>query len=138
MDSKLSLLKGVPLFAACGPGPLKSIASLADEIEVPAGKVLIRQGETGDAFYLVVDGSMRLERDGAVVENLRSGDFFGEMALIAHGPRSATVTAERLSRLLVIGHREFHSLLDQQPAIRSAVMAALAQRIRELDPASSR
>jgi CRP-like cAMP-binding protein len=137
MDPKLSLLKGVPLFAACGPGSLQSIASLADEIDVPGGKVLIREGETGDAFYLVVDGSLRVERDGAVVDTLRSGDFFGEMAIVAHGPRTATVTAERMSRLLVIGHREFHSLLDQQPAIRNDVMSALAQRVRDLDPDST-
>jgi CRP/FNR family transcriptional regulator, cyclic AMP receptor protein len=137
MDSKLQLLRNVPLFGACGPGSLQSIASLADEVDVAAGKVLIREGETGDAFYLIVDGTVRVERDGSGTRTLGPGEYFGEISLVDHGPRSATVTTETPARLLVIGHREFHSLLDQEPAIRTDVLSALARRVRELDPAAT-
>jgi CRP/FNR family transcriptional regulator, cyclic AMP receptor protein len=134
MDPKLDLLRKVPLFAQCRTRSIEEIGRLADEVDVPAGKVLARQGEQGDAFYLLASGSAQVERDGTVLGTLGPGDFFGEIALIDHGPRTATVTTSEPSRVLVVGHREFESLLDEFPALRADILAALAARVRALEP----
>lgn len=133
-DPKLELIRGVPLFADCGKRDLEEVGRVADEIDVPAGKVLIRQGATGDAFLIVVEGSLSVARDGNVVARLGPGDFVGEIALVDGGPRTATVTAEVPSRLLVVGHREFHSLLDAHPSLERQVLLALARRVRANQP----
>ena len=133
-DPKLELIRRVPLFQACKQNDLVELGRLADEVEVPAGKVLTRQGTTADAFYVVVEGKLRVERDGHVVARLGPGDFVGEIALVDGGPRTATVTTEAPSRLLVVGHREFHSLLDRFPSIERQVLLALAQRVRAGQP----
>lgn len=134
MDPKLKMLGGVPLFAACKPRSLESIAQLADEVDIPAGKVLMREGDTGDAFYFLIDGTVEVQRQGTVVSTLGPGSFFGEVALIDHGPRTATVTSTTSARVLVLAHREFNSLLDQFPDIRTELMSALAKRVRNLEP----
>jgi cAMP-binding proteins - catabolite gene activator and regulatory subunit of cAMP-dependent protein kinases len=134
MDPKLKMLGGVPLFAACKPRSLESIAQLADEVDIPAGKVLMREGDTGDAFYFLIDGTVEVQRQGTVVSTLGPGSFFGEVALIDHGPRTATVTSTTPARVLVLAHREFNSLLDQFPDIRTELMSALARRVRNLEP----
>ena len=82
----------------------------------------------------MIDGSMRVEQNGKQIARLGPGDFFGEIALVDGGPRTATVTAEEASRLLVVGHREFHALLEQNPEIQLQVLTALAKRVRTLAP----
>lgn len=134
-DAKLELLRRVPLFAALGKRDIEEVGRLAEEVDVRAGKVLMRQGETGDEFFVIVDGSVAIERDGATIKVLGPGDFLGEIALVDGGPRTATATVETDSRLLVLAHREFHSLMDRQAAVRDCVLRALAQRVRNLDPA---
>ena len=107
---------------------------LADEVDLPAGKVLMRQGESGADMMVIVSGSVAVERDGARLNTLGPGDFFGEIALLASGPRTATVTTQEPTRLLVITHREFHSMMDEFPELAAQVMNALAHRIRRLEP----
>ncbi len=107
---------------------------LVDEIDVPAGKVLMREGDAGREFFVLVDGAIAIERRGTLIRTIEPGDFFGEIALLAEGPRTATATADSASTLLVLGHREFHSLMDRYPAIRTSVLEALAKRIRDLEP----
>jgi CRP/FNR family cyclic AMP-dependent transcriptional regulator len=133
-DKKLELLARVPLFSALRGRDLERVGQLADEIDVPAGKVLMRQGDTGQEFFIVVDGTLRVERDGKAVAERGPGEFVGEIALVDEAPRSATVTCETPCRLLVIGHREFHELLQEQRAIERAVLVALADRVRQLEP----
>jgi CRP-like cAMP-binding protein len=135
-DAKLDLLKRVPLLTGLGRREIEEVGQLADEIDVAAGKVLTRQGETGQEFFVIVDGTVSVDRDGARIRTLGSGDFFGEIALVDGGPRTATATVERNSKLLVLAHREFHSLMDRYPAIQAEVLKALAQRVRNLDPES--
>ena len=134
MDQKLELLKQTPLLAELGRRELEEVGRLVDEIDVAAGKVLMRQGETGREFFVLVDGSVGIDRDGARVRDLGAGDFFGEIALLSEGPRTATATAETPTKLLVLGHREFHSLMSQYPSIQTSVLNALAARIRDLEP----
>ena len=135
-DQKLEILKRVPLLAGLGRREIEEVGSLAEEVDVPAGKVLMREGDTGREFFVLVDGSVGIDRGGAHLRTMEGGDFFGEIALLAEGPRTATATAASDSKLLVLGHREFHSLMDQFPAIRTCVFEALAKRIRVLEPES--
>jgi CRP-like cAMP-binding protein len=132
-DQKLDLLHGIPLFARLDRKHLARLGMLTDEVDVPAGKVLIRQGELGDDLMIVVSGQVAVERNGARVNQLRSGDFFGEIALIERGPRTATVTAEEASRLLVINHRDFHALMEEFPEVAAHVLVCLADRVRSLE-----
>jgi CRP/FNR family cyclic AMP-dependent transcriptional regulator len=136
-DHKLELIRGVPLFEHVGGRELEKIRQLADEVDVPAGKVLIREGATAQEFFVVIEGSMLVEHNGRQIARLGPGDFFGEIALVDGRPRTATVTAGAPSRLLVVGHREFHSLLEQNPSIQLQVLQALAKRVRTLEPEGS-
>ena len=133
-DEKLELLKRTPLLSALGRKEIEAVGRLVDEIDVPAGQVLMREGDTGREFFVLVDGAVGIDLGGTRIRTLHAGDFFGEIALLAEGPRTATATADGASRLLVLGHREFHSLMDQFPAIRTCVLEALAVRIRNLEP----
>jgi CRP-like cAMP-binding protein len=133
-DQKLELLKQTPLLAELGRRELEEVGRLVDEIDVAAGKVLMRQGETGREFFVLVDGSVGIDRDGTRVRALGPGDFFGEIALLSEGPRTATATAEVPTKLLVLGHREFHSLMSQYPSIQTSVLNCLASRLRGLEP----
>jgi CRP/FNR family transcriptional regulator, cyclic AMP receptor protein len=133
-DQKLQLLGRVPLFAGCASRDLEEIGKLADEVDVPAGQTLMTEGATAQEFFVVIDGSLRVERGGAEIAKLGPGDFVGEIGLVDGRPRTATVTAESASRLFVIGHREFHSLLEAHPGIQIEILQALAQRVRQLLP----
>ena len=101
---------------------------------MPAGQVLIREGAWAQEFFVVIEGALRIEQDGRHISTLGPGNFVGEIALIDGGPRTATVIADVPSRLLVLAHREFHTLLEQNPAIQLQVLQALARRVRTLAP----
>lgn len=133
-DEKLDLLRRVPLLAGLGRREIEEVGRLAEEIDLPAGKVLMREGDIGREFYVLVTGSVSIERGGVLIRTMVPGDFFGEIALLDEGPRTATATTTASSKLLVLAHREFHSLMDRFPAIRTCVLEALAKRIRQHEP----
>ena len=133
-DAKLELLRRTPLLSDLGRKEIEEVGRLVDEIDVPGGKVLMREGDTGREFFVLVNGTVGIERGGKRVRTLEPGAFFGEIALLSEAPRSATATSEGPATLLVLGHREFHSLMDQYPSIRTCVLEALAKRILALDP----
>ena len=133
-DEKLELLKRIPLFGAFDRHHLERLGMLTEEVDVPAAKVLIRQGELGDDLMVIYSGLVKVERDGVQVNKLGPGEFFGEIALIERGPRTATVTAETACRLLVINHRDFHAMMEEFPEIAAKVLLTLAHRIRTLEP----
>jgi protein phosphatase len=133
-DEKLELLRRIPLFSGFDKRRLQRLGMLADEVDVAAGERLMQQGESGTDMMIIVSGSVAIERGGERLNTLGPGDFFGEIALIDGGPRTATVTAEEATRLLVITHREFHSLMDEFPEVAAQVLNALAHRIRHLEP----
>jgi CRP-like cAMP-binding protein len=134
MDSKLAMLRAVPLFVGLDEHELEAVGALTDEVDVPAGRELITEGTFGNEFFLILDGRIRIHRAGSTLVTMGPGDFLGEIALIDHGRRTASATCETACRLLVLGHREFHSLLDAQPDIRVHVLEALARRVRQLVP----
>jgi CRP/FNR family transcriptional regulator, cyclic AMP receptor protein len=136
-DKKLELLAGVPLFANLRGRDLERLGQLTEEIDVPAGKVLTREGARGDEFFVIVDGSVRIERAGAALGTFGAGEYIGEIALLDEGPRTATATCETACRLIIIGHREFHTLLDEQPDIERTLLRTLAHRVRRLEPDSA-
>jgi CRP-like cAMP-binding protein len=133
-DEKIDLLHGIPLFSTFDTRQLERLGMLADEVDVPAGKVLMRQGESGMDLMVIVSGSVAIDRDGQRLSTLGTGDFFGEIAVLDGGPRTATATAAEPSSLLVITHRDFHSMLDEFPEVAAKVLNALAHRIRRLEP----
>jgi CRP/FNR family transcriptional regulator, cyclic AMP receptor protein len=128
-NSKIDLIKGVPLFASASKQELAEIAGIADEIDLPEGKVLIREGDTGREFFVLIEGSAEVARAGKKVASIGPGDFFGEIALIAKTPRNATITTTSPVRTLVITDRAFRQLLDHAPQIQIGVLTALAERL---------
>lgn len=130
-DEKLEHLRRVPLFSKLGRGDLERVSQLTDEIEVGLDAILTEQGQTGHEFFVVLDGRLMVLDGHTPIAMLGPGDFFGEIALVESRPRTATVRAEGIARLMVIGHREFHALMDEFPDIRRAVMDALAERVRQ-------
>lgn len=133
-DQKLDFLRGVPLFAGCTKGNLSRISRLVDEVDLPAGRELIRQDRIGNEFFVIVKGTVEVFRDGRLIDTLGPGDFLGEIALIDHRPRTATAVCKTDCTLLVLAHREFHTLLEDSPGIATAVMRSLAERLRALEP----
>ncbi len=133
-NPKLELLRRVPLFAGCKGKALELIGQLADEVDVPGGYTLMREGTFGEEFFLIVDGRVRIERGGRTIKTIGPGDFLGEIALIDKGRRTATAVTEGPAKLFVLTHQGFNSLLDQSPTIRLEVMSALASRVRQLEP----
>ena len=132
-DEKLELLKTVPLFATCDAREIERLGMLVEEVDLPAGRVLFTEGETADELFIIVSGQVRVERDGAVLANRGPGEFFGEIALVAGGPRTATATCVTPCRLLVVVRHDFHSLMDEFPALKMRVLETLAARVRSLD-----
>ena len=137
MDQKLELLKRVPLFSGCDRKNIEVIGGITEEVDVAPGTVLMRQGDTGDAFYVIVSGSVSLERDGAAFRTLGPGDFLGELALLDHGRRSATATAAEPTRLIVLGHREFEQMMTDYEGIRGQVWASVGSRLRNHEPSAA-
>lgn len=136
-DPKLELLARVPLFAQLGRRELARVGELADIIDLPAGRTLMREGETGAEAMVIVEGRASVSRDGDVINELGPGDVMGEMALLSHRPRSATVTLAADSQLLILGRREFQALLDEMPTVRAQVFEALAQRLMAAEDSPS-
>jgi len=136
-DPKVDLISAVPLFAQCGRGDLQGLAALMDEVDVPAGYVLMRQGDSGREMFVIASGRVVIERDGQQINELGPGGVIGEMSLISEAPRSATVRALEPTTLFVAGHREFHSLMDQHPGIRARVFEGMATRIRALESSAA-
>jgi CRP-like cAMP-binding protein len=128
-DAKIEALRRAPLFADLSSKELTEVARLADDAEVPAGTVLCREGETGQEFFVVVDGEAEFTRGGRVLAIDGQVDFFGEISMVEHVPRLATVTAKTDMRFFVLAHREFHTLMDDNPQIERKVLRALARRL---------
>jgi len=128
-DAKTELLKGAPLFAHCSKRELAAISSIADEIDLKDGHELTREGAVGREFFVLIDGTADVLRNGRKVNTLKSGDFFGEIALVHRTPRTATVKATSPVRTLVITERNFRTLLERSPEIQRKVLQALAERV---------
>jgi CRP-like cAMP-binding protein len=128
-DAKLELVARVPLFHGLRSRELRRIASIADELDLPAGHRLTTEGEAGREFVVLVDGKAEVQREGRRINELRSGDFLGEIALVADRPRTATVTTTTPARILLLTRRDFRTLMRELPAMRRRVLATAALRL---------
>ena len=128
-DRKIELLKHVPLFAGCSKKELGEVARVADEIDLRAGKTLIKEGSPGREFFVLVDGTAEIRRRGKKIDSAGPGDFFGEMALLSDQPRNATVVTTSPVDALVVTARNFRTLVETNPLIALKVMRAVADRI---------
>lgn len=130
-DAKIELLKKVPLFAGCSKGELRELAKSADELDIREGTVLTREGRPGREFFVLIDGTARVTKAGKKIADLGAGDWFGEIALITSGPRTATVTATAPADVLVITDRRFHSVVETMPSIALKVLATVGDRLTQ-------
>ena len=131
--SHLEHLRNVNLFQGCTTKDLEKIARASDEITMPAGSLIVDQGQTGREAFIVLEGSVLVRRNGKKVGVYGPGTVVGEMSLLDHGPRTATVTCETDCTLLLLDQRHFLGVLDEVPSLNHKILAALAARIRDLD-----
>jgi CRP/FNR family cyclic AMP-dependent transcriptional regulator len=128
-DRKVELISRVPLFSKCSKRDLQQIASVADEVDLPEGKQLTREGERGREFFVLLEGTADVHKKGRKLRTLGQGDFLGEIALVSKTPRTATVTTTTPTRALVITDQAFGSLLRTSPQIQAGIVEALAERL---------
>lgn len=125
------LLAQVPLFAGISKKDLREISGLMTPISLPAGRELMHQGGGGNEFFIVLEGTAEVSIDDAVVATCDGGDFFGEIALLEHRPRNATVTAKTDITVEVLSRGEFATFLQRRPDIGAQIRAAAAKRLAE-------
>jgi CRP/FNR family transcriptional regulator, cyclic AMP receptor protein len=132
-QAHLDHLQSVPLFSTCSKKELQAVARASDELRLDAGRTLCKQASIGREAFVIIDGTATVRRNGKKVASLGAGDCFGELALIDHKPRTATVVADTDLKVLVLGAREFAAIVDDVPTFARKLMRSMADRIRELD-----
>ena len=130
---KATDLKSIWLFSSCTGAELRKIRSSLDSLSVPAGRVLVEEGRIGQEFFIIVDGTAAVTRNGKKVATLGAGNHFGELALLDRRPRSASVVTETDMDVLIMSQRQFNGLLESVPTIARKLLSALATRLREAD-----
>jgi CRP-like cAMP-binding protein len=130
MDPKIRALGKVPLFAHCSRKELEFIAREGDEVDMPGGKILTREGRPGDTFYVLLDGEAEVNVDGKKRRLLKAGDFFGEISMIDRGLATATVTTLGDARLFVMSHAQFRDAIKGSEALMVKVLLAMGERLR--------
>jgi CRP/FNR family transcriptional regulator, cyclic AMP receptor protein len=131
VTDKLEVLRGVPLFADLDERSLQAVAILAHEVAFNAGEAFMLEGENGDEFYVIVDGTVRIERGGRAVRSMTAGGFLGEIALLEQRPRTATATATTDVRALEIRSHEFERLMSTLPEVERRIRAAVDRRAHD-------
>lgn len=132
-DQKLEHLAQVPMFRGLNQNELRTLGRLTDEMSVKEGKVLCEEGTEGHEFFLVLAGEAHVKRGKKTIATLEPGQYFGELSLLDGGVRSATVVAGPDLQVLVIGQREFSSVLRELPNFSRKMLAQLARRLRDSD-----
>src|SRR4029077_2190182 len=125
----LDHLARVPLFSACSKKELQTIARASDDVGVAAGKTLVEEGKPGHEFFLILDGNASVKRGKREIAKLGPGQYFGELALLDRGPRSASVIARDDMEVLVLGQREFAGVIDEVPTLAHKLLQSMAQRL---------
>lgn len=128
-NTKVEALKRVPLFEGLSKRELTELARATDELALPAGAVLCKEGALGHEFFVIVDGTVEVTKEGRHVASREGGDFIGEIALIATSRRTATVTAATDVRCFVLTDRAFRHVLDENRSVERKVMQVLAERL---------
>jgi CRP/FNR family transcriptional regulator, cyclic AMP receptor protein len=126
------LLSQTRLFAGIDAEGLARIAARMTELEVPADRVIARQGEIGTGFFVIVSGNVRVVRDGETLAELGPGDFFGELSVLDGKPRNAQVVTTEPTTCLALATWEFEAVVREQPSVALAILRELAGRLRDL------
>ena len=121
----------VPLFSELSRKEIKSLKMLMTEIGISSGRTVVREGDVGREFMIILSGTASVSKQGNKFATLGPGDFFGELSLLGKGPRSATVTAETDLQLKALNRREFATMLDKNPKIAEKVLADAHSRASE-------
>jgi CRP-like cAMP-binding protein len=135
-NTKMDHLASVPLFDGCSRKELASIEKAGDDIQMTAGTLIIDQGQLGREAFVVLEGQVTVKRGGRKITTLGQGAVVGELSLLDHGPRTATVVCETDCTLFVIDQRHFRLVLEKNPSIAMKLLAKLAGNIRALDKQS--
>jgi len=130
-------LAQVPLFEGLSKKELRLVAQLSTYLEEPAGTELTKEGEAGHEFIIVLEGEVEVRHGGTVIASRGPGTYVGEIALLDHRPRTATVVATTPVRIEVIGQREFAGLLAEVPEISQKLLPAMAKRLADLEAGGS-
>lgn len=128
---KVLFLKSVPLFREIPGEDLAQIASIADEVEYKGGELVFKEGDIGEAMYLILDGKVRVHRGEKLLVELGEKECFGEMSILDSEPRSASVTALSELDLLKIQREDFYEILAQKSEIAHGIIKVLTHRLRE-------
>ena len=131
--AKMELLGHVDLFAECTKKELAGITSISTECDAAAGQVLAQEGQPGSEFFIIMDGLATASRNGVFLAQLAPTSFFGELALLDGGPRTATVVAETALHLLVLSRGEFKQLCRTYPSVTYRMLKGLGTRLRKAD-----
>ena len=126
-------LPNIELFSELSKKELKNIAGLMTPIQVKKGRVLTEEGAPGREFMIIIEGIATVRRKGKVLAQLGPGDFFGELAVVAGMPRTATVTADTDMILETLNRREFSSLLDESPRLAKKILVGAVRRLHEIE-----
>ncbi len=132
LDRRSEILAGCPLFQGIDGDGLAALASKATQVDFLAGHVIARQGEIGTGFFVVMDGRVRVVRDGNVVASLGPGEFFGELSVLDRLPRNAMVSAEVPTTCLALAAWDFDAVLLDQPRLTLAILRGVAARLRSV------
>jgi CRP-like cAMP-binding protein len=133
-DTKVEALRRAPLFQGLSKKDLTDLARVTEDMELPEGSVLCKEGDTGQEFFVILEGDIEVTSHGKPVAVRGGGDFVGEIALLEDTKRTATVTAKTPLRVFVLTRPDFRRLVDENREVERKVMQALARRIIELSP----
>jgi CRP/FNR family transcriptional regulator, cyclic AMP receptor protein len=131
------VLSGVPLFSSLSKRHLNKIAEVAQSRRFPRYSTIVRAGEPGEVFFVILDGTVLVKPPGKRTVRLAAGDSFGEMALLDDAPRSATVEAEDEVFVMLLGRKAFNRILAREPKIAIVLLRTLAQRLRAAESSPS-
>jgi CRP/FNR family transcriptional regulator, cyclic AMP receptor protein len=132
-NAQIELLRKVWLFERCSKKELEAIARVATPLDLPAGKVLTKQGQRGTEFFVIVSGKAKAARQRVAIGTLGPGSFVGEMSLLEDLPRVATVTTTEPTTVLVIHARDFNRVVTDMPSVDRKMLVVLARRLRDLE-----
>jgi CRP/FNR family transcriptional regulator, cyclic AMP receptor protein len=128
---KVLFLKGVDLFKTIPGEELSHIAQITDEVEFAPLQIIFKEGDEGDAMYLIVDGKVKVHSGDHVFAELGTKQVFGEMSILDAEPRSASITALTELTLLKIQRDDFAEILAEKPEISQGILKVLTRRLRE-------
>jgi len=132
-DQKIELLKSVWLFSGCSIKELRRLGSATERVTIPDKTVIMTEGRSGHELFIILEGKATATINGRFVADLETGSFFGELALVSDGPRSATVVADGPIEALLLTRSHFTSLIDSTPSVARKILEVMGARLRDAD-----